>query len=64
MTDGVLKVLYESDSFPGPDHLGVTTTTEYISNQKLVKQYLERNDCIPHFHMTLINFPNDICALC
>ena len=32
MTDGVFKVLHESDSFPGPDHLGVTTTTcTYIS---------------------------------
>ena len=60
MTDGVLKVLYESESFPGPDHLGVTTTT-YISNQELVKQYLEYNDYVPHFQtkvdMTLINIP-------
>ena len=48
ITDGVLKVLYESGDFPGPDHLGVTTT-KYIKNQEVVQAYLKCNECIPHF---------------
>ena len=51
ITDGVLKVLYESDDFPGPDHLGVTTTKD-IRNQEVVQEYLECNECIPQFKTT------------
>lgn len=60
MTNGVLKVLYESGDFSGPDHLGVTTT-QHIKNPEVVQEYLERNDCIPHFKtktdMNLLNIP-------
>lgn len=48
LKDGVTKVLFECDKFPGPDHLGVATRS-LIENQTLVDQYLLNNDFVPHF---------------
>ena len=47
LADGELTVLFESNKFVGPDHLG-SAPMDLISNKELVQEYLDKMKYIPH----------------
>ena len=47
LSDGEMKVLFECKEFDAPYHIGLVHL-EFISNEELVKEYLDKVDHILH----------------
>ena len=56
ISDGDIKVLFESRDFTGPEHLG-SAEINFIINRELVFKYLDNIEYIPHIQTMVTMMP-------